>query len=117
MTNFEKYKEDIENFIKENGNSKFALLNGKIVKCEDISCTDCDFDSPNKHCSELSKRWINEDNLTNKELIKIIFDEQESYCATNCNCFDCKYYVCENCKIAYTIDYIKTHPEQIKYIN
>lgn len=42
MTNFEKYKKQMEEFIYNTKDSNLAVADGKIIKCEDVPCSECE---------------------------------------------------------------------------
>lgn len=42
MTNFEKYKKQMEEFIYNTKDSNIAVADGKIIKCEDVPCSECE---------------------------------------------------------------------------
>jgi len=53
-TNFEHYKDE----IIENSDYCFALADGKLCQCSDVSCSECGF-STGYGCSEKIKEWLN----------------------------------------------------------
>jgi hypothetical protein len=52
-TNYEHYKDE----IIENCGFTFALVDGKLHKCDCVSCSDCGF-STGHGCSEKIKEWL-----------------------------------------------------------
>ena len=42
MTNFEKYKKQMEEFIYNTKDSNLAVAYGKIIKCEEVPCSECE---------------------------------------------------------------------------
>ena len=42
MTNFEKYKKQMEEFIYNTKDSNLAVADGKIIKCEEVPCSECE---------------------------------------------------------------------------
>lgn len=53
-TNYEHFKDE----IIENSGYCFALADGKLCQCSDISCSECGF-STGHGCSEKIKEWLN----------------------------------------------------------
>ena len=58
MTNFEKYREQLLNFISTNGVTP-AREDGEFARCGDTSCTECDF--RDKNCTVKLIKWLYED--------------------------------------------------------
>lgn len=58
MTNFEKYREQLLNFISTNGVTP-AREDGEFARCGDTSCTECDF--RDKNCTAKLIKWLYED--------------------------------------------------------
>ena len=54
MTNYEKYKEEIDNIWDKCGN--LAKKGSKIGECYEIRCDQCDFAGGN--CSRDTERWL-----------------------------------------------------------
>lgn len=72
MTNFEKYKEQLLSFNYVEGNTP-AKKNGKLMRCVDIPCIECDF--INGNCTTNFIKWLYEN-----------YDKAE--CCENCAYFD-----------------------------
>ena len=58
MTNFEKYREQLLNFISTNGVTP-AREDGEFTRCGDTNCTECDF--RDKNCTAKFIKWLYED--------------------------------------------------------
>ena len=54
MTNYEKYKEEIDKLWDKCGN--LAKKDSKIGNCYEITCSQCDFATGN--CSRNTERWL-----------------------------------------------------------
>lgn len=61
MTNLEWLLQDKE-LLKEALSNRFGVSNGKIHKCRNIRCANCDFDDissiNHRECAELRKEWL-----------------------------------------------------------
>ena len=84
-TNFEHYKDGIIEFCID----ELAISKGKVVECNAIQCSECDFEDENGHCigcNEIMK-WLKQPykKLTYK-LNKFEFDLIQTYsdCHENC---------------------------------
>lgn len=61
MTNFEKYREQLLNFISTHGVAP-AREDGEFARCGDTNCTECDFRDEN--CAVKFIKWLYEDDGT-----------------------------------------------------
>ena len=91
MTNFERYKEQLLNFIGTNSVTP-AKVEGEFEKCSDIACTKCDFHSDNNYCDVMLIKWLYE-------------DDDKAECCENCTHFDTstvRESMCEVCNRNYS---------------
>lgn len=72
MTNFEKYKEQLLSFDYVEGNTP-AKKSGKLMRCADTHCTECDF--INGNCTTNFIEWLYE-------------NDDKAECCENCAHFD-----------------------------
>ena len=72
MTNFEKYKEELLSFDYAEGNSP-AKKNGKLMRCADTHCIECDFFDGN--CTTNFIKWLYE-------------NDDKAECCEDCAHFD-----------------------------
>ena len=72
MTNFEKYKEELLSFDYAEGSSP-AKKNGKLMRCADTHCTECDF--VNGNCTTNFIKWLYQ-------------NDDKAECCENCAYFD-----------------------------
>lgn len=56
MKNFEKYEEE----IKAVGYS-LAVVNGKVTRCRNTACSDCEFDHDCIDCDAKRMKWLYEE--------------------------------------------------------
>lgn len=63
MINFEKYKEQVLNFIGTNKITP-AKMNGELARCSDVNCAECDFNSNNHYCDVMFIEWLYKDDGT-----------------------------------------------------
>lgn len=111
MINFEKYKEQVLNFIGTNSTTP-AKMNGELARCGDVNCADCDFNSSNNYCDVMFIEWLYKDDGTDcspdagkpKGECK---DESEAKADIK-NCSSCKHsnrtsdeYPCSECRRSY----------------
>ena len=64
MTNFEKYRKQILDFIANNKASTPAIVNGKFAKCGDTNCSKCSLDKEEYHgvyCGNRMLLWLYEE--------------------------------------------------------
>ena len=64
MTNFEKYRKQILDFIANNKASSPAIVNGKFAKCGDTHCSKCSLDKEEYHgvyCGNRILLWLYEE--------------------------------------------------------
>lgn len=91
MTNFEKYKDDILGLPED---SCATVMNGKIVDCNEILCSQCDLpiDGETSKCSYRFMEWLYQEAKPNTE-DENCGKETESGKANNNSqsCEDCKY--------------------------
>lgn len=91
MTNFEKYKDDILGLPED---SCATVMNGKIVDCNEILCSQCDLpiDGETSNCSYRFMKWLYQEAKPNTE-DENCGKETESGKANNNSqsCEDCKY--------------------------
>lgn len=58
MTNREKYSEQLLDMVCSG--HKAAMKNGKLCKCSELNCDECDFyKGVYKHCGEAVNKWAN----------------------------------------------------------
>ena len=74
MTNFEKYKEQVLNFIGTNSITP-AKMNGELARCSDVNCAECDFNNNNHYCDVMFIQWLYE-------------NDDKAECCENCTYFD-----------------------------
>ena len=74
MTNFEKYKEQLLNFISTNDVTP-AKVDGEFERCSDIACAECDFYNVNNYCEIMLLKWLYE-------------NDDKAECCENCTHFD-----------------------------
>lgn len=89
MTNFEKYKEELLSFDYAEGNSP-AKKNGKLMRCADTHCTECDFSNGN--CTTNFIKWLYE-------------NDDKAECCEDCAYFDTstvRRSMCEVCNRNYS---------------
>ena len=43
MTNFEKYKKQMEEYVSSNSGSNPAVVGSKVINCRDVRCSECEF--------------------------------------------------------------------------
>lgn len=55
MTNREKYSEQLLDMMCSG--QKFAVKDGKLCKCSELNCKECDFDIEDTGCSDGRRRW------------------------------------------------------------
>ena len=72
MTNFEKYKEELLSFDYAEGNFP-AKKNGKLMRCADTHCAECDF--INGNCTTNFIKWLYE-------------NDDKAECCEDCAYFD-----------------------------
>lgn len=107
MTNYEYHKSEIEEILLENGNVKFAVVNGKVIACNSAkaNCSECLFYETGKWCSNLRKEWLNaeyEEPIT-AETLCINFWK---FCDNNPYCKGCKFETkySGSCKFAWLLE-------------
>ena len=64
MTNFEKYRKQLLEFIVNNKGSSPAMVDGKFVKCGDTHCSKCSLDKEEYHgmyCRNRMLLWLCEE--------------------------------------------------------
>ena len=64
MTNFEKYRKQILDFIANNKASSPSIVNGKFAKCGDTNCSKCSLDKEEYHgayCGNRILLWLYEE--------------------------------------------------------
>ena len=66
MTNFEKYKERILDFIANNKGPNPVVVGGKVIDCSDARCSECEFGKKKKEyagldCSGKMLLWLCEE--------------------------------------------------------
>ena len=89
MTNFEKYKEQLLSFDYVEGNTP-AKKNGKLMRCADTYCIECDF--INGNCTTNFIKWLYE-------------NDEKAECCENCAHFDTstvRRSMCEVCNRNYS---------------
>lgn len=102
MTNWDKYKEDIEQIIKTGYNFKVTEGN-TIGKC--YICDDCKFANSNS-CNESREKWLNSVILN----FDYVYEEFTNFCKSNTNCDECKYNM-GNCDSRFIFDYSIEHKD------
>ena len=123
MINFEKYKEQVLNFIGTNHTTP-AKMNGELARCVDVNCAECDFNSKNYYCDVMFIKWLYKDDGTDcspdtgkpKGECK---DESEAK-ANIKDCSSCKHsnrtsdeYPCSECRRSYP-DQFKPNPKKTR---
>ena len=48
MTNFEKYKKQMEEYVSNNSGSNPAVVGSKVINCRDVRCSECEFSKKKK---------------------------------------------------------------------
>ena len=86
MTNFEKYKEELLSFDYAEGNSP-AKKNGKLMRCADTHCTECDF--INGNCTTNFIKWLYE-------------NDDKAECCEDCDTSTVRGSMCEVCNRNYS---------------
>ncbi len=61
MTNFEKYKDEIFKIFTRTSQEVPGVINGKLVLCDDIRCSDCELDGNNGSCVQKFIKRLYED--------------------------------------------------------
>lgn len=64
MTNFEKYRDEILNFIANNEYERIAIVDGKFIACKDACCGRCEFNRDKYEelsCSNRRLLWLYEE--------------------------------------------------------
>lgn len=74
MTNLEKYKEQLLDFINNN-NVTPAKVDGEFERCSDTACTECDFYNDNNYCDIMLLKWLYK-------------NDDKAECCENCTYFD-----------------------------
>lgn len=59
MTNFEKHRSMISKIMAQSNEATPGIRNGKLVMCEDISCSECDLQGEECICGFIG--WLYED--------------------------------------------------------
>ena len=59
MTNFEKHRSMISKIMAQSNEATPGIRNGKLVMCEDISCSECDLQGKECICGFID--WLYED--------------------------------------------------------
>lgn len=59
MTNFEKHRSMISKIMAQSNEATPGIRNGKLVMCEDISCSECDLQGEECICGFID--WLYED--------------------------------------------------------
>lgn len=60
MTNYEKYKDEIEEMILSGKAVSIAVTkDNKIAHCRDIICENCALYHPGVYCGDARKNWLN----------------------------------------------------------
>lgn len=102
MTNFEKYKEQLLDFINTN-NVTPAKVDGEFERCSDTACTECDFYNDNNYCEIMLLKWLYE-------------NDDKAECCENCTHFDTSTVrgtMCEVCNRNYS-DQFKPKPKKTR---
>lgn len=69
MTNFEYYKEKILDFASKN-DCGIALVNNKIIPCDDAECYMCQFYQTTSSCEQNLLKWLYTEHIVPPTLIK-----------------------------------------------
>ena len=91
MTNFEKYKEQLLDFINTN-NVTPAKVDGEFERCSDTACTECDFYNDNNYCEIMLLKWLYK-------------NDDKAECCEDCTYFDTstvRRNMCEVCNRNYS---------------
>ena len=73
-TNFEHYKDEISNL-----DFNFAVINGKVVSCEDSSCNECYFKRNACGCNKIKIKWLYEQYKEKYNLTQFEYDLLSSH--------------------------------------
>lgn len=73
-TNFEHYKDEISNL-----DFNFAVINGKVVSCEDSPCNECYFKRNACGCNKIKIKWLYEQYKEKYNLTQFEYDLLSSH--------------------------------------
>ena len=73
-TNFEHYKDEISNL-----DFNFAVINGKVVSCEDSPCNECYFKRNACGCNKIKIKWLYEQHKEKYNLTQFEYDLLSSH--------------------------------------
>lgn len=101
MTNWDKYKEDIEKVLLNTGDHFAVTHDKRIVACSQTFCSDCIFAKSNS-CRGARKKWLLtkiEKELTEaqKRFVRVLYDSGWNYIARDASGICCAYH-CEPTK-------------------
>lgn len=84
MTNYERYKNEIDKIVRMGRMVAVEEKTGRVTSCSQITCFECKFDSCSSvDCDTAALAWADAEYIESKDLMQIEVSENGYYHQTN----------------------------------